>query len=290
VSARRTLTRERWYAQGLQFECTRCGDCCRGAPGYVWVTDTEIGRAADFLGMVEGTFRRQFVRRVGSRWSFRERDDGDCVFYRDGCVIYPVRPTQCVIFPFWGNNVRSPDDWEAQARSCPGINRGRLWSEADIRMSLRADGGSVGGTDPFLPHVTEAALAELRRLYRVVDRELEKNPGECEACGDCCSFAGVVPDLYASVLELALVLRWVDRLPKRVGKRCPFLRDDLCTVRPVRPLGCRTHYCRDDSREVHQALHERVLSRMKEIARRSLVPWEYRPFLEFLSSVVPVGR
>ena len=27
-----------WYAEeGLAFECTGCGDCCTGAPGYVWV-------------------------------------------------------------------------------------------------------------------------------------------------------------------------------------------------------------------------------------------------------------
>ena len=27
-----------WYRDGLRFECTRCGACCTGAPGYVWVT------------------------------------------------------------------------------------------------------------------------------------------------------------------------------------------------------------------------------------------------------------
>ena len=28
-----------WYADGLPFTCTQCGDCCTGDPGYVWVTD-----------------------------------------------------------------------------------------------------------------------------------------------------------------------------------------------------------------------------------------------------------
>jgi len=40
-----------WYAHGLHFECTRCGDCCRGAPGYVWVREEEVERIARFLGM-----------------------------------------------------------------------------------------------------------------------------------------------------------------------------------------------------------------------------------------------
>ena len=31
-----------WYRDGLQFECTQCGNCCTGDPGYVWVTPEEI--------------------------------------------------------------------------------------------------------------------------------------------------------------------------------------------------------------------------------------------------------
>ena len=31
-----------WYAGGLRFTCTGCGDCCTGAPGYVWVNQQEI--------------------------------------------------------------------------------------------------------------------------------------------------------------------------------------------------------------------------------------------------------
>ena len=25
-----------WYADGLSFECTMCGNCCTGPPGAVW--------------------------------------------------------------------------------------------------------------------------------------------------------------------------------------------------------------------------------------------------------------
>ena len=31
-----------WYAAGLQFGCTECGNCCAGAPGYVWISTEEI--------------------------------------------------------------------------------------------------------------------------------------------------------------------------------------------------------------------------------------------------------
>ena len=36
------MSKKPWYADGLQFECTQCGDCCTGAPGYVWVNKSEI--------------------------------------------------------------------------------------------------------------------------------------------------------------------------------------------------------------------------------------------------------
>ena len=41
---------QRWYKDGLQFECTGCGDCCTGEPGYVWVSEQEIQNLADLTG------------------------------------------------------------------------------------------------------------------------------------------------------------------------------------------------------------------------------------------------
>ena len=37
-----------WYDAGLKFQCTRCGACCTGAPGYVWVNGEEIARLAAY--------------------------------------------------------------------------------------------------------------------------------------------------------------------------------------------------------------------------------------------------
>ena len=41
---------EPWYTDGLRFRCTRCGHCCTGAPGYVWVEDEELRAIAEFRG------------------------------------------------------------------------------------------------------------------------------------------------------------------------------------------------------------------------------------------------
>src|SRR5688500_1701558 len=32
-----------WFADGLSFTCTACGNCCTGGPGFVWITKEEIG-------------------------------------------------------------------------------------------------------------------------------------------------------------------------------------------------------------------------------------------------------
>ena len=126
-----------WYKDGLRFECTQCGHCCTGAPGYVWVTIQEIYRIAEFLGMRERDFVRKYVRKVNQRMSLIELSNGDCVFYDKGCKIYPARPIQCRTFPFWEEIVVSPAAWERAASECPGMNQGRTFTEEEIDALLQ---------------------------------------------------------------------------------------------------------------------------------------------------------
>jgi hypothetical protein len=41
---RRDASPPPWFAGGLSFECTCCGNCCTGGEGAVWFDDDE-GRA-----------------------------------------------------------------------------------------------------------------------------------------------------------------------------------------------------------------------------------------------------
>ncbi len=128
-------TSQRWYAEGLRFECRRCGDCCRGEPGYVWVTRDEIRRMASHLGLSPEEFAEMYVRRVGFRRSLTERPNGDCVLWAGqdrGCLVYPVRPIQCRTFPFWRQILRSQRTWARTSRRCPGMDRGRHYSREEI--------------------------------------------------------------------------------------------------------------------------------------------------------------
>jgi Fe-S-cluster containining protein len=122
--------KEKWYAAGLSFECTQCGNCCTGEPGYVWVNSEEIRRISEFLGRKDGKLPQKDVRKVGFRNSLTERANGDCCYLTkvDGkriCSIYPVRPLQCRTWPFWTYNLKSPDHWNEAGQTCPGINRGK---------------------------------------------------------------------------------------------------------------------------------------------------------------------
>lgn len=132
-----------WYQNGLHFTCTQCGNCCGGAPGYVWVEDHEIQAIAAYLGIDPAEFRRQHTRRAGPRRSLHEHPDGDCVFLerlpngKSACAIHPVRPLQCRTWPFWKSNLRSQHAWDRAARNCPGMNTGQHHPLPVIQAALR---------------------------------------------------------------------------------------------------------------------------------------------------------
>jgi Fe-S-cluster containining protein len=127
-----------WYRDGLRFECTRCGKCCTGAPGYVWVSIPEIYRIAEFLGIDDREVMRGFTLSVNQRISLIEKRNGDCIFYDNKlCRIYPVRPAQCSTYPFWRDVVHSPCTWERETASCEGINKGRTHTEEEILELLQ---------------------------------------------------------------------------------------------------------------------------------------------------------
>ncbi len=128
-STNHIIDKKPWYSGGLRFECTGCGDCCTGAPGYVWVTGSEIAALANLCGLAVEEFEAKYVRTVGIRKSLIEFDNGDCVFFDNRsrrCRVYKARPRQCRTWPFWPSNLKSPSAWRAMADHCPGANCGKL--------------------------------------------------------------------------------------------------------------------------------------------------------------------
>lgn len=131
-----------WYVEGLRFACQACGQCCGGAPGYVWVDEEELAELAAHRGLSPDEFRRQYTRRLWRGRSLKEKHNYDCILLDEGgrCLAYEARPTQCRTWPFWPSNLESPDAWNESARRCPGMGKGPLYTLEMIeakRMEMR---------------------------------------------------------------------------------------------------------------------------------------------------------
>lgn len=135
--------RPTFFDEGLRFSCTGCGQCCTGAPGIIFVDDDQARKIADHLGVTKAWFLRRYAYRYGKGYSLKERENGDCIFLRGvKCGIYEVRPRQCRTYPFWVENVRSPEAWKKAAAECPGIGQGELHDKKTIlrRVQEALDG------------------------------------------------------------------------------------------------------------------------------------------------------
>jgi Fe-S-cluster containining protein len=72
------------------------------------------------------------------RLSLKEKSGFDCIFWKDGCLVYNARPLQCRTFPFWESVVGSSDSWELTKAGCPGMGKGELHSMNAIQSLLDA--------------------------------------------------------------------------------------------------------------------------------------------------------
>lgn len=138
-----------WFAAqgGLRFECTMCGNCCSGPPGYVLVTDEEAAALAARLGLSVEQFLADYTHLTREGRSLIEKpaepplSGFDCIFLdrrsvpgKAVCGVYEHRPAQCRTWPFWPSNLKSRRDWERAKRTCPGMDRGPLVSLQQIRI------------------------------------------------------------------------------------------------------------------------------------------------------------
>lgn len=139
-----------WYGDGLRFQCTQCGNCCTGPPGAVWFNDDEAVAMARQLGIPVDEFRDTWARKLRDGWSLKEtltEHGWDCVFLdresqpgRALCRLYGSRPRQCRTWPFWPENLETPEAWDAARRQtpCPGMGQGPLIPVEEIRISREA--------------------------------------------------------------------------------------------------------------------------------------------------------
>jgi Fe-S-cluster containining protein len=121
-------------------------------------------------------------------------------------------------------------------------------------------------------------------LYREVDRAVAEAGPVCLASGRCCRFKEWGHVLFLSNLEADVLLDGAPGYdPDAVTPDfCPFQKENLCTAREHRPLGCRIYYC-DPTYQVRAAeITEEYLKKLKELAGRLGLEWRYAPLHHFL--------
>jgi uncharacterized protein len=114
------------------FECTRCGDCCKGYGG-TFLTESDISAISDFIGVDAAEFRRRCCVLSGDHLVLAQRSDGYCIFYDQGCGIHSVKPRMCRQWPFIPSLLVDIANWRVMASVCPGMN-----TQLDDRQLLAA--------------------------------------------------------------------------------------------------------------------------------------------------------
>tara|TARA_R110002126_G_scaffold105905_9_gene240566 strand:+ start:6031 stop:6456 length:426 start_codon:yes stop_codon:yes gene_type:complete len=125
----------RWYENGLQFDCTRCGNCCKSGGEYhfVYIADEEIEPLAQTLGLdVESFLEAHCTEDDG--WTVLKSEGPACQFLaEDGsCSVYAARPVQCRTWPFWTENLEQAR-WKGPVKErCPGLDQGKRFDADTI--------------------------------------------------------------------------------------------------------------------------------------------------------------
>lgn len=125
---------------------------------------------------------------------------------------------------------------------------------------------------------------QVLELYAEVDRAVAAAGPVCVASGRCCRFKEYGHVLFVSNLEANVLLANAPAYERPVSADfCPFQKDNLCTAREPRPLGCRVYYCDPAYQETGNEITERFLRRLKDLAHTSGVSWQYAPLHHFLN-------
>ena len=102
------------------FECTKCGDCCRGYGG-TYLTEQDIQRIAEYIDIDREIFIAKYCSLSGDTPLIAQKKDGYCIFWDELCTIHPVKPRMCKQWPFIESVLVDVKNWQIMAGMCPGI-------------------------------------------------------------------------------------------------------------------------------------------------------------------------
>jgi Fe-S-cluster containining protein len=132
--------------------------------------------------------------------------------------------------------------------------------------------------------MTDEIHRRVLEVYADVDAAVAAAGPKCDASGRCCRFKEWGHVLYLSALEAEVLLAGAPPFEKPVSPDfCPFQKENLCTAREPRPLGCRIYFCDSAYQETGNAIMEDALRRLKQLTKNASRSWRYAPLHVFLN-------
>jgi hypothetical protein len=133
--------------------------------------------------------------------------------------------------------------------------------------------------------MTDECRQAVLKLYAEVDATVAAAGPVCIASGRCCRFKEYGHTLFVSNFEAEVLLASAPPYELPVSADfCPFQKENLCTAREPRPLGCRIYYCDPGYQETANRITEDALAQLKRLADEHCVEWRYAPLHHFLNN------
>jgi Fe-S-cluster containining protein len=133
--------------------------------------------------------------------------------------------------------------------------------------------------------------AAVEALYAQLAQDIAARKPRCDASGKCCHFDAYGHRLYITTAELATFVHSVQHHPvaptppppppthlailNPQSGGCPYQVDNLCSVHPIRPFGCRIFFCDPSATAWQQDRYEHYHAQIKRLHAQFDVPYYY---------------
>lgn len=127
----------KFWHDGINFNYHQCGNCCTLPGGSVTASEADLRKISNFLNINFGEFLNKYTFNYKGLVSIKSFPNGPCIFYKDGCTVYEVRPTQCQTFPFGPEIMKDKTRLENVQEICSGIYCGQFWTKEEISKEIK---------------------------------------------------------------------------------------------------------------------------------------------------------